>query len=61
VTIVISVLCTQALVATRDEEELLWLRKEIKWKLGPVADIEYRTKIESALTSLRAPPPTKPH
>lgn len=50
-----------ALVATRDEEELLWLLKEIKWKLGPVADIEYRTKIESALTSLRAPPPAKPH
>jgi hypothetical protein len=55
------VLCTQALVTTRDEEELLWLLKEIKWKLGPVADIEYRTKIESALTSLRAPPPAKPH
>jgi hypothetical protein len=61
VTIGICVVGPQALVATRDEEELLWLLKEIKWKLGPVADIEYRTKIESALTSLRAPPPAKPH
>ena len=51
----------QALIATKDEEELEWLRKEIRWKLGPVADVEYRTRIEAALTSLRStPPPSKP-
>jgi hypothetical protein len=52
----------QALVVARDEEELRWLLNEVKLKLGPVADVEYRTRIESALASLRSgsQPPRPP-